>query len=379
MGAMAQKSLVKEVERKAKSNPNFEVILEAITPAFSNPETANSPEPHFVAGQAGFDEYDNLFKQQMLGQEADQLEMAKALLGGYEQFLLAMPLDQLPDEKGKVKPKYTDKMAKQIGGHYSDFNNAAAGFWGGKDYAKAYDAWEVMIEMPNNPAFKKHIPQVYPDTIMQSIVSNQATAAYLSGDKEKAMEKFLTAARMCTPDKQAYDYAISTAAELQNTDKLLEICEEALPIFGDQDPMYLLQIIQANINNSNYDEVVRRIDEAIAHDPNNAKLYHTKAYIFEYEDNKAQAAELYNKAIQLDPNYGQAIFDYVRVLYNIAGELEDAAQGAEYQKVRRENEAKYKEMKDLLGRAKANVGDNDELDYKIDQVLELVKYKLGEE
>lgn len=52
VSASAQKSLVKEVERDLKSTPeNYPSLIQKLTPAFTNDETAQDVRTYLVAGQ----------------------------------------------------------------------------------------------------------------------------------------------------------------------------------------------------------------------------------------------------------------------------------------------------------------------------------------
>lgn len=376
LGASAQVKFVKEVERNTKKN--YPEALKQMQPAFTNPETAQSAYPYYVVGKAGFDQYDDNFAKKQLGVPVEDVPMSDALLGGYEYMMKALSLDTIVDNKGKQKTKYSKDVLNTVGGHFNDFTSAAVYYWNAEQYKKASDAWQIYVDMSKDPRFAKLI-QVPADTMMQNIVFNQALAAYNMQDQKAALGKFLEVMEYGPSKKHVYDYALSVAQGLDANDTIVAICEKAIPLFGNEDSMYLINIINVYNKKGDYANADRLIDEAIAKDGNNAQLWRVKGYLQEYQGKPDESLESYKKSIEVNPEFVDGMYDYARSIYNKGMRLEDATPQADYGRVYREQLIPmYKQAKEILDKALSLCKD-DRMEDQIDKLLENVNYKLGQE
>lgn len=115
----AQKALVDEVKNDIKSNSaNAQNALTKIQPALTNPESAQQAYTWFTAGQAALTAYDHLRAMEGLSPQGltpeQKATAGNDMLQAFEYFTKALPLDQVPDAKGKVKPKYTKDIESKI-------------------------------------------------------------------------------------------------------------------------------------------------------------------------------------------------------------------------------------------------------------------------
>lgn len=378
LGATAQVKLAKEVERNTKKN--YSEAVKQMTPVFTNPETANDAFPRYVVGKAGFEQYDELFAKKQLGmtKPEDDITMGNALLGGYTYFMQALPLDSLPDAKGKVKPRYSKDIFNTVSGHFNDFSNAAIYFWNANQYQNAYDIWQVYIDMTKDPRFVKSI-QVPADTMLQDIVFNQALAAYNVPNKPAALAKFKEALSIGQAKKNVYDYALAVAQELDNSDEIVEVCKAALPVFGAEDPIYLINIINVYNKVGKFDEASTLLNEAIAQNPNDAQLWRVKGYLLEYQEKPDESLEAYKKAYEVNPNYLDGAYDYARSLFNKGMRIEDATSTEDYQTVLTSTLLPlYNQAKTILVETREACTDDTLLD-SIDRLMDNLNYKLGQQ
>ena len=329
----AQMSVVKEAERAMKGSKGAGEVIQIMTPAFTNPETQGLAQTWYVPGKAAFNEFDHMLglKQfNKLGADGPQ-KMGKLLVQGYEYFTKAFPLDSLPDAKGKVKPKYSKDMVSTLTGHFSDYSNAGVDLYNAKDYMGAYEAWNIFCSLPENPAVKEALRKngsLPHDTIFGEIAFNQALAAWQAEKLEEALNAFRKAKNFGYNKKQLYDYAIGVATGLKNQEAILELAEEALPLYGKEDPMYMGQVVNYYLQNKQFDKANSVIDAAIAQEPGNAQYYVIKGVLYENSEDpatKALAKETYKKAMELDPQNAQAVYNYGRQICEEAYKLSDNA------------------------------------------------------
>ncbi len=319
--ASAQTGLVKEVERGMKSTiGNYPQLIEQLKPAFNNPETAQQAYPYFVAGKGGFDFYDNQFAMLQLGQDVDKKKIGDAIVNGYAYLLKALPFDSVPDAKGKVKPKYSKDIFKIINNHYQDFNNAGVFLWEAQDFQGAYDAWELLFTIPNEPLLGANKPVSYPDSTLSDIAYNQALAAWQLNDFEKSLAAFDKAIKHGYNKKGVYDYAISVAYQMNDNDKMAYYAELAYPLYGAEDSRYIGYMINAKILHKEFEEAQKMLEARIQEDPENAQLYYILGVLYEQQEKNAEALEQYRKSVSLDPTNAQSYLQLGRQTFYLAGQ-----------------------------------------------------------
>lgn len=330
MSAMAQTDLVKEVEREIKSDAtNYPAAIEKLQPAFSNPETANSAYPYFVAGKGGCEYFDKMQAIQQIGQPVDQKLMGHGLLDGTLSLLKVLPLDSVPDAKGKVKPKYSKDIIKLIKGHYMDLDNAARNLNEAGDFKGAYEAWELMLTLPTNKELGTNAPEALPDSTRGQIRFFQGIVAHQGHNNEASLQAFEDALALGYDKPDVYNYAISKASDLKDTGKMAKIANEAYQKFGDT--QYINYIVNDKIQNKQYDEAKAMLDDLIAQNPGAANLYYVKGVILASIEHYDDSATALRKAIELDPQNAAYITLLGDVIKSQGVKLDESApQGREY-------------------------------------------------
>lgn len=337
-GLSAQTSLVKTAKndfKGAADYASYQAVVETLKPAFTNPETATLAETWFVPGEAGFKVYDNYLLAQQVGQDVNPDDMGKALLDGYDFFMKAFALDSVPDEKGKVKPKYSKKMIDQIVGHIDDFDRAAVGFWQAKDYGNAYRAWDIRLDIPSNPRYAKSGIKALPDTVISQIRFNQALAAWQGENLDQAIKAFDQAFTLGNNDPQAYEYAYHTASQAKDSVHMQKFAEEGLKRFGTVDPRFMLWTVNCYIDRKDYAGAGKLLEDAIAKDPDNATYYFSYGVLNESSGNRDAAKANYAKAVENDPQQYQANLNLGRMLaedYDALDQATGEMSQAEYNK-----------------------------------------------
>lgn len=331
--ASAQKDVVKAAERayKASDEPAAEVI-KIITPALSDPETKDQADTWFFPGAASFKNYDHLLGLKQFGKlpENGNTTMGQNLIDGYNYFVKALPLDSLPDEKGKVKPKRSKSIMGTFIGHMGDYVNMGVELYQAGDYGRAYEVWKIFGTLPQYPDVKKGLNKdMLPDSLFAEIAFNEALAAWQNENLEGALAAFTKAKNLGYKKKSLYDNAIAVASQLKNDQALLTFAEEAIPLYGKDDPMYIGQVANYYLTNKQLDKAFDVINKAIELDPENAQYYVIRGVLYENRETspemKALAKADYEKAMGLDAKNAQAVFNYGRMIYDEALTLADAA------------------------------------------------------
>lgn len=330
-GAVAQEKLVDEVNKDISGySADFASALNKIKPALTNAETKDSPKTWFVAGKTAFKWYDDLLgKRQIKASSVNVKDMGNALLSGYDYMITALPLDSIVekdkngapklDKKGqpKIKTKYSKDILNILVGHYNDFSQVGNDFYDAKDWKNAYKAWDIFASMPN-AEFLGNLKPAVQDTIIGQVRFFQGIAAWQAGDYQNALDAFAKARKKGYVKKEAYDYALTCAANMKNEDAIVAISREAYPVYGAQDGQYVRIIINSLMNNKNFDEANVFLDKAINDNPNNAELCNLKGLIIENQKSMEDALPFFKKAVDLDPNFAKGQFDLGRYYYNKA-------------------------------------------------------------
>ncbi|MCH5219810.1 MAG: tetratricopeptide repeat protein [Muribaculaceae bacterium] len=377
--ASSQQNVVKEAEKAMKANKDYVEVLNIIKPAMSNPETAKSSTTYFIPGQAGFNQYDRMYGMQQLGRlnDGDEVKMSDALLGGYDNFIIALSLDTVVDAKGKVKTQHSKKIVDNLKGHYNDFTQAGINFYNAKQFEKAYKAWEAFVTLSDNAA--KYGIEAQPDTVVANFILNEGLAAWQMNDADLAAKTFRRAAERGYDKEQVYQYGLSTALAANNPDVLYYFAIKGNEKYGETDNQYVNSLINYYLQNKKYDDAIKYLDDAISKRPGDAQYYALKGIILEDQEDMPQAMEYYKKAVELNPENGLANYYYGRGIAIETGNKSDAFPGeaAEYQNFfNKELKPQYEESVRLLEAAYTQDANNRA---NILNLLEQIYYILNDE
>ena len=137
--AFGQKKAVNRAFSEAKmEKPNFQEARDNIKGALTNPETKDDAKTWYVAGfvENSYFEKDNVQKTLGMTLKDGDGPMYDALVKSYEYFLQAIALDTLPNEKGKIKPRYVKDIRKTLKQNIDGYANAGVYYFTQKEYKK---------------------------------------------------------------------------------------------------------------------------------------------------------------------------------------------------------------------------------------------------
>ena len=141
--SFAQKKAVSEAQSIAKGqNPDFGEARTLIKGALENAETKDDAKTWFVAGQIEDQQFSNERTKQVLGQQPNEPVMYDALYAILPYFEKAVVLDQQPNEKGKIKPRFTKDIKSILSANHVYYINGGAYYFDQQKYKEAYDFFE---------------------------------------------------------------------------------------------------------------------------------------------------------------------------------------------------------------------------------------------
>lgn len=335
--ASAQVALIKQAKDAYNKKTPYAEVIQIITPAFTNPETAQNAEAFYTAGEIAFKEFDHLQSMAMTmpGKYtlADSVQMGRLLLDAYNFYMQALPLDSLPNEKGKIKPKFSGKIYNDLTNHSADYRMGGIFLYNGKDYAGAYDAWVDYANIQDMPEVKKKLkglasmnPGILPsDEEVSEILYNAGLAAWNLEEFQKAYDAFMMAKARGYNKKHIYDYGMAVAQQAGNEDAVFALAQEAQPLYGSEDPTYVRLILNHYIQNKESDKAYAIIEEALVAEPENSQYYVFRGILNEQKGDMTAAKEDYMKGVEVNPRNAQALYYVGHVLFNEAADLSDKA------------------------------------------------------
>lgn len=317
--SFAQKKVVNEAQSIAKgSNADFGEARTLIKGALENPETKDDAKTWYVAGFIEDQQFNAERAKQILGQQPNEPVMYEALYGILPYFQKAYELDQLPNEKGKVKPKYTKDIKSILSANHVYLFNGGAYYFDKQEYKKAYDFFNQYVEISELPMFAG-TQTAEKDSTFMTVQFYAAAAASLAKDSRLAIAALERAKN--TPYRQ-YDvyqylcYEYGEARTAQDSVMLEKTFEEGMQVFPDS-AFFLNNLINTYIYSNRNEKALEMLNVAIQKNPNDANLYNVMGRVYEtgFKD-YANAEKNFQIALEKDPNLTDALSNIGRIYYN---------------------------------------------------------------
>lgn len=317
--SFAQKKVVNEAQSIAKgSNADFGEARTLIKGALENPETKDDAKTWYVAGFIEDQQFNTERAKQILGQQPNEPVMYEALYGILPYFQKAYKLDQLPNEKGKVKPKYTKDIKSILSANHVYLFNGGAYYFDKQEYKKAYDFFNQYVEISELPMFAG-TQTAEKDSTFMTVQFYAAAAASLAKDSRLAIAALERAKN--TPYRQ-YDvyqylcYEYGEARTAQDSVMLEKTFEEGMQVFPDS-AFFLNNLINTYIYSNRNEKALEMLNVAIQKNPNDANLYNVMGRVYETGlKDYANAEKNFQIALEKDPNLTDALSNIGRIYYN---------------------------------------------------------------
>ena len=317
--SFAQKKVVNEAQSIAKgSNADFGEARTLIKGALENPETKDDAKTWYVAGFIEDQQFNAERAKQILGQQPNEPVMYEALYGILPYFQKAYELDQLPNEKGKVKPKYTKDIKSILSANHVYLFNGGAYYFDKQEYKKAYDFFNQYVEISELPMFAG-TQTAKKDSTFMTVQFYAAAAASLAKDSRLAIAALERAKN--TPYRQ-YDvyqylcYEYGEARTAQDSVMLEKTFEEGMQVFPDS-AFFLNNLINTYIYSNRNEKALEMLNVAIQKNPNDANLYNVMGRVYETGlKDYANAEKNFQIALEKDPNLTDALSNIGRIYYN---------------------------------------------------------------
>ena len=309
-----------------------------ISAALVNPETENDPEAWYVAGLLENKQFDTEKSKELFGMEAVEDVMFPALDMIYYYFAKADLLDQIPDEKGKVKQKFRKDMKGIMFANRPYYVNAGSYFYEKENYQKAYENFKMYASMGKLPMFageESKFGNLKDDTTAIKIMYFAAISASLIPDAEASVSILNEIKDYGYEENDIYQRLASEYYRMGDTINFSKILEQGAAKFPNES-YYTMNLINLYINQGEIERSIAYLKKAIADAPNDPQFYDVLGLVYESDNKIDEAIASIKKALEIKPDYQEALSHLGRLYYNLGvgqrGRADEIQDKVEYEK-----------------------------------------------
>lgn len=332
-GANAQKGNVTRAWAKVNAEtPDLKGAVNEITPALTNDETKGLAKTWYTAGFIMMKNYESEYKNKALEMKFDADNLYNSIAKEYEYFMKCYEIDILPNEKGKVKPKYADEIRANLLMCRNSFIDAGNYYSKKEDFAAAVKSFETYLsynDLPVMAPISKKDEPLKKDTTYHSIVFWAGYSSYnlFLKDKDAAMSeksvKYMSAglndgfgytAEYKLPMYKILDAGLDLKKDTTSRISNLEKAIAEYPNEGD----FYKQLLNIYLGRNDIPKAMECLDKSIAINPKDASMYEIKGQLLEIKEDFEGAVANYQKALDVDPNMATSYGNMGRVYYNMA-------------------------------------------------------------
>lgn len=307
MGGFAQKKNVSAAEGDLIEPVNLVAAQSHIEAAIKDPSTSNWAKTYYVAGQVYYKIYEDQAIKRQSGMEYSQDLMSENLGKSVDAYLKCGDLDQKPDEKGKVKPKYTKDVLKNLK-NYADFLIAEGQEHQKKgENEKAINMMTQYLNLASSNVMKsENLQSDSTYNLVKYLVIN--LSANIPAKRQSMIQYMNELKASGYKEETMYEWLSDAYAEDKETDKMLNILNEGIKKYPSN--KYLIgNLINYYLENNKEQEAIQYLDAAIQKDPNNAQYYMIKGEMSIKKSKFDDAITNLKKATELDPENFNAQYE----------------------------------------------------------------------
>ena len=338
---------------KAKDYSEAESLLKSSLSQLANDaEKAKAYNKLVDLAYAIYEEQDKIRTTNMVMKKDDPVDMDAMIQGGKNALQAAMECDkydQMPNEKGKVAPKFHDKNQARTLSLRLALLQATEKLVNDKKSKEAFEIFDTYLTSAKSPFFKG-VKEVENDP-------NQGYAAYYGGLSALQIENYVKAKEFFKlgvrdTNKAISEYSlgnllqsmkdgVKSAADSANyINELIELNKD----FSDKEKVYAF-LSEAYMNNGETSKVLSLADDRLAKFPESSLPRVYKGIIYQNEHKFDEAIAEYNKVKEDDDIiYKQCVLNRAICKWNQARDLNELKADPRTGKVKDEDAAKIKEI-----------------------------------
>ncbi len=321
---------VKEAKKLLEQN-NYEAAIAAVQPALQAATAAEKAAAWNMVSEIHYQKYSKIQEQKLLiqakqtGEKVDETAMYNALLDGFEAALKCDEFDNMPNEKGKVKPRFRQNNVQRYKNGRVQCINAGQHLYNAQDTKGAFRAFALYVDTENAPLFTGQ-DLTQDNQYLGEVAYFAGLAAYKNKDVQNVLKYSEIAAKDEQRAKDAMELLVFSKKESlktrQDTVEYVALLRDASAKYPD-DNRYTAWLGDYYLQSGSAAELATWADGEIAKHPDNKFAYVYKGEAFRQNDKFDEAVECYKKATELDPTYVAAYYQAGIVLNAKAAALND--------------------------------------------------------
>lgn len=347
----AQKANVNKALSKAQAeeNPDFDEAKSLIEFALINDETKDQAKTWWTAGRV----YELSARNEQT-KEGHEAEAGADAMREYDLYVHAYELDLAPNAKGKVKPAYDKKIKESMANLYKSniLVNYSVTKQSEQQWAEAYRIMKRHLEIIDLEMIAGD-PKMMEDTLLQKRTQyNQFTffASIWAWQAEMRTEALALLSQLKSTgykQQEVYEYMATICDEMKDTVQYEAILREGAQVVP-QSQFLIGNLINLYVDRKQTKEAIAYLQQAIQMTPT-AQLYNVLGSVQETDGDIDNALKNFNKAIQIDENYVDAIANIGRLYYNQGVKIEEEAMNVKDPvKIKEMNNLKNEKIKQAL-------------------------------
>ncbi|BEG98619.1 tetratricopeptide repeat protein [Bacteroides sedimenti] len=301
----AQVKNVKQAKSLAEDvKPNFAEAQKLIDEALENAETKGQADTWNVAALIQKKINEKEIEKAYLRQPYDTLKSYNSLYKMMNYFLKCDELEQVPNEKGKVKFKYRKNNAATIMIERPNLINGGSQFYNLGKNKEALDFFGMYVDLAKAPMLEKE-ELAKKDTLLSMVSFYACLSASRMNDYPNAVKYGTIAKNDKTNGQDAMQLIAEAYKGMKDTVNWVQTLKEGVQTYPSS-PYFFGYLIDYYSNSNKFADAMSFADQMIAKDPKNAYYLYVKGYLYQSMKNYDQAIEFYKKTIEVDPNNAEA-------------------------------------------------------------------------
>lgn len=385
--AFAQDAVVKEAKKLAAKG-NFDEAAKLIKPALTSNETLDKAAAWNQYSDIYYKKYEKIgevqAKSAVTHETFDTLGLYEAAVNAWEAAIKCDEFDQLPDAKGKVKPRFRSGAQTRFKLHGVQLVQAGQFEYQKKNYDAALKAWKLYVQMKETPIYANVADFQNPkDPFYYDITYYVAFLSYQQQLYDQAMAFAKKTAESDNPEKQKDASEIMLFAMKDNcktqADSLNYLAYLKEQHKADPEESRYFNLLMDYYNHAN-DPAAKLawIEEETTINPQNKLVWAVKGETMMNSEKWDEAVEAFKKAVEIDPQWTPCVFNIGICLNSKAIALNDQLADKKTMALTPENAEKVKAvLRDaLVYLEKTRELDPDQLDTKWAYPLYRIYYSL---
>jgi len=317
MVSMAQNSVISKAAFLQEQNKTAEA-LEVLKSSFDNPKTTKFAEIYNQAGKLVSAQFNPELMKAAQNEPLDTAKFISSLNEMVDYFTKSYVAEHTPDAKGKMpKVKFSPENTRVLLGCQDYFFYAGIFLNQNRDKAGAYEYFNKHLQFVNNPALADKR-----DSLIQAKAQNYAQANYYCSMLAYEMKKWddvLRQTQELLPKKELLAEAKIPVRDLYlmrfeanltgKKDTLAYVNDLKHAIDNIEDNQAFMESLVAVYNEKNdVKSAEETANEMVAKNPQSKSAWFIKGYVdMNLKHDYATARNAFDKALELDPNYLEAM------------------------------------------------------------------------